>query len=114
LLCGVRPEFAKAMANLRFQDWLPAGRVFPEEVEKFSAILKAVRHVYELFEDNSYGHCLQGEFMGQQPLYYLVKLVISPDGGGAPKAVATWIPIGDPSPVHASHPGPAKAKRTGA
>ena len=37
LLCGVRPAFAKAMANLRFQDWLPTDRVFPEEDEKFSS-----------------------------------------------------------------------------
>src|ERR1700723_1940146 len=31
VLCGVRPAFLKAMANLRFHDWLPADRVFPEE-----------------------------------------------------------------------------------
>jgi SulP family sulfate permease len=74
LLCGVRPDFARAMANLRFHDWLPADRVFPEEAEKFSATLKAVRHVYELLEENGCEHCLQGEFAGavQQPLYYLV------------------------------------------
>jgi SulP family sulfate permease len=74
LLCGVRPAFAKAMANLRFHDWLPSGLVFPEEPEKFSATLKAVRHVYELLQDNPCDHCLQGEFVGaaQQPLYYLV------------------------------------------
>jgi anti-anti-sigma regulatory factor len=74
LLCGVRPAFAKAMANLRFHDWLPADRVFPEEAEKFSATLKAVRHVYELLEDNPCDHCMQAEFAGtdQQPLYYLV------------------------------------------
>jgi SulP family sulfate permease len=74
LLCGVRPALAKAMANLRFHDWLPAHCVFPEEAEKFSATLKAVRHVYELLEDNPCDHCLQGEFVGvdQPPLYYLV------------------------------------------
>ena len=74
LLCGVRPAFAKAMANLYFHDWLPADRIFPEEAEKFSATLKAVRHVYELLEDNPCDHCMQAEFRGadQQPLYYLV------------------------------------------
>jgi SulP family sulfate permease len=74
LLCGVRPGFAKGMVNLRFYDWLPADRVFPEEAEKFSATLKAVRHVYELLEDNPCNHCMQAEFAGtgQQPLYYLV------------------------------------------
>jgi SulP family sulfate permease len=74
LLAGVRPAFAKAMANLRFNDWLPDDRVFPEEAEKFSATLKAVRHVYELLADNPCEHCMQAESAGpdQQPLYYLV------------------------------------------
>ena len=74
LLCGVRPELAKAMANLRFQDWLPADRVFPEGAEKSTATLKAVRSVYELLEDNPCDRCLQAESAGtnQQPLYYLV------------------------------------------
>jgi SulP family sulfate permease len=74
LLCGVRPGFAKGMVNLRFYDWLPADQVFPEEPEKFSATLKAVRHVYELLEDNVCDHCLQSEFAGtgERPLYYQV------------------------------------------
>ena len=74
LLCGVRPAFVKAMANLRFHDWLPADRVFPEEAEKFSATLKAVRRVYELLEDNPCDHCMQADFAGTDhpPLYYLV------------------------------------------
>jgi SulP family sulfate permease len=74
LLCGVRPEFAKAMGNLRFQDWLPADRTFPEEAEKFSATLKAVRHVYDLLEQNSCDHCGHNELVGvdRQALYYLV------------------------------------------
>jgi SulP family sulfate permease len=74
LLCGVRPDLAKAMANLRFHDWLPADRVFPEEAEKFSATLKAVQHVYELLEDNPCDHCMQAVFTGTdpRPLYYMV------------------------------------------
>jgi SulP family sulfate permease len=74
LLCGVRPAFAKTMANLRFHDWLPADRVFPEEAEKFSATLKAVRYAYELLAENPCDHCLQAEIAGTelQPLYYLV------------------------------------------
>jgi SulP family sulfate permease len=74
LLCGVRPAFAKAMANLHFQDWLPADRVFPEEEEKFSSTLKAVRHVYELLQKNSCDHCAQNDLVGAngQPMYYLV------------------------------------------
>jgi SulP family sulfate permease len=73
LLCGVRPAFAQAMANLRFHEWLPIDRVFPEEQEKFSSTLRAVRHVYELLEENPCDHCLQGEFAADgQRLYYLV------------------------------------------
>src|SRR6202167_2888462 len=67
LLCGVRPAFLKAMGNLRFHDWLPADRVFPEEEEKYSATLKAVRHVYELLEDNPCDHCTQAEFARTEP-----------------------------------------------
>jgi SulP family sulfate permease len=74
LLCGVRPGFAKGMVNLRFYDWLPADRIFPEEPEKFSATLRAVRHVYDVLENNFCDHCVQAEFAGtgQRPLYYLV------------------------------------------
>ena len=74
LLCGVRPEFAKAMTNLRFQDWLPADRVFLEEDEKFSATLKAVRYIYHLMKENACDHCAQSELVGadRQALYYLV------------------------------------------
>ncbi len=62
------------MRNLRFQEWFPDDRVFPEEDEKFSATLKAVRHIYVLLEQNSCDHCGQNDLVGaeRQPLYYLV------------------------------------------
>jgi SulP family sulfate permease len=74
LLCGVRSGFAKAMANLHFDDWLPADRVFPEERVSFSATLKAVRHVYDLLGQNPCDHCRQNELVGDEQgrLYYLV------------------------------------------
>jgi SulP family sulfate permease len=74
LLCGVRPRFAKGMVNLRFYDWLPADRVFPEEEKKFSATLKAVRRVYELMGESHCDHCGQPALVGvgEKPLYYLV------------------------------------------
>jgi SulP family sulfate permease len=74
LLCGVRSGFAKAMANLHFDDWLPADRVFPEERVSFSATLKAVRHVYDLLGQNPCDHCRQTELVGDEQgrLYYLV------------------------------------------
>jgi SulP family sulfate permease len=62
------------MRNLRFQDWLPADRVFPEEDEKFSATLKAVRYIYNQLKSNSCRHCAENELVrtNGQPLYYLV------------------------------------------
>ena len=58
LLCGVRPDFAQAMQNLRFQDFLPADRVFPEDAAHVgSATLAAVRHAYELLGDDICEHC---------------------------------------------------------
>jgi SulP family sulfate permease len=57
LLCGVRPDFAKGLANLRFFDWLPRERVFLEEEREFSATLKAVRYGYKLIENNECTHC---------------------------------------------------------
>ena len=74
LLCSVRPSFAKAMTNLRFQEWLPADRVFPEEDEKYSATLNAVRHVHELLKDDACPHCHQNgtAVPDRQARYYLV------------------------------------------
>ncbi len=48
LLAGVRPDLAKLLRNLRFEDWLPADRLYLEEDEKYSATLQAVRHAYQL------------------------------------------------------------------
>jgi SulP family sulfate permease len=74
LLCGVRPDFAKAMTNLRFHNWLAADRVFREEDEKFSSTLKAVRHVHKLLEENTCPHCLQNgtAYADRTAQYYLV------------------------------------------
>jgi SulP family sulfate permease len=48
LLCGVRPDFAAVLKNLRFYDWLPEDHVFLEDASAGSATLKAVRRAYEL------------------------------------------------------------------
>jgi sulfate permease, SulP family len=74
LLCGVRPELAKPMANLRFQDWLPASNVFLEEEVMYSSTIKAVRRAYELIEVNSCPHCRrrEGIAVDEEALYYLV------------------------------------------
>ena len=57
LLCGVRPSFAKAMNNLKFDAWFPSDQVFREEREKFSSTLKAVRQAYKILPETSCPHC---------------------------------------------------------
>ncbi len=52
LLCGVRGDFAQAMLNLRFQDWLPADRVFRVGPTEESSTVEAVRRAYELLGDD--------------------------------------------------------------
>jgi sulfate permease, SulP family len=74
LLCGVRPDLAKAMKNMGFSNWLPPDQVFPEEDDTDSATIKAVRHAYGLLERNDCPHCKQKGLQdtGQEKLYYLV------------------------------------------
>jgi sulfate permease, SulP family len=74
LLCGVRADFAKAMKNLHFEQWLPADHIFREEDERFSATLKAVRYVHEMTKENICPHCWEnGTAAGdREAQYYLV------------------------------------------
>ena len=58
LLCGVRPDFAQAMQNLRFEGFLPPEHVFLEDAAHVgSATLAAVRHAYDLLGDDVCEHC---------------------------------------------------------
>jgi SulP family sulfate permease len=52
LLCGVRPDFAQALNNLGFHDWLPPECVFLEEPTAGSATLAAVRRAYAILGDD--------------------------------------------------------------
>lgn len=73
LLCGIRPDLATRMTNLRFNEWLPRERVFLEEHERYSSTLKAVRYAYELLPTNSCPHCAQeAAEERREELYYLV------------------------------------------
>ncbi len=73
LLCGVRPEFARVMRNMRFEDLLPEGHVFREETRLYSSTLKAVRHGYELVGRQSCEHCARIHAPEEaRDLYYLV------------------------------------------
>ncbi|MEM5404905.1 SulP family inorganic anion transporter [Paraburkholderia unamae] len=74
LLAGLRPEFREVLKCLRFTDWYPAERFFPEEDETWSATVRAVRHAYaELGARNACAHCAD-RIDARQPsnLYYLV------------------------------------------
>jgi len=52
LVCGVREDFAQALKNLKFNQWLPDECVFLEEPAVFSSTLKAIRRAYELLGDD--------------------------------------------------------------
>ncbi|EEA00810.1 sulphate transporter [Burkholderia sp. H160] len=75
LLAGLRPALRKVLGNLRFNEWYPADRFFPEEDETWSATVRAVRYAYtQLGERNTCAHCaerVQAE-RSADDLYYLV------------------------------------------
>jgi len=48
LLAGLQPEFERILENVHVREWLRADRLFPEEDEKYSATLHAVRFAYQL------------------------------------------------------------------
>jgi sulfate permease, SulP family len=75
LLAGIRPDLLAAFTRLRFADWFPDDRVFPEEDEAYSATLKAVRKAYALLGDkNTCEHCAARApaFSELRAAYYLV------------------------------------------
>jgi SulP family sulfate permease len=45
-LAGAQPDFLAAIARLHFAEWYPVERIFPEEDDRDSATLKAVRQTY--------------------------------------------------------------------
>jgi SulP family sulfate permease len=74
LLAGIRPDALKVLRNIGFQEWFPADQVFPEEVEEFSATLKAVRFGRaKLAVDEADEPVAEPEReRNADPLYYLV------------------------------------------
>ena len=57
LLCGVREDFAQALQNLRFYQWLPPDHVYMEGPAVMSSTLQAVRRAYELLGDDLCATC---------------------------------------------------------
>jgi SulP family sulfate permease len=72
LLAGLRPGFPKILRNLKFQDLLPADRFFPEEVEKYSATLQAIRHAYVLLKEKAAETRQELSVAEKEAIYYLV------------------------------------------
>jgi hypothetical protein len=75
LLSGVRQDFARAMENLRFQNWLPANQVFLEKVTApGSSTLDAVREAYKLLGSDICATCpLREEVeVEREELYYAI------------------------------------------
>jgi sulfate permease, SulP family len=74
LLCGVRSDLHRAIEKMEFSNSSASNQLFPEEDDKDSATIKAVRHAYALIGNNNCGHCKQKELRekGHEKLYYLV------------------------------------------
>jgi sulfate permease, SulP family len=65
LLAGVRPDLAKILRNVGFNEWLPADRIYPEKEEIYSATLNAVRHAYRFLNQ-------EDKNAEREAVYYLV------------------------------------------
>jgi SulP family sulfate permease len=73
LFCGVRPDFAQAMLNVRFLQWLPPECLFLEEATTGSATLRAVRRAYELLGNDRCPTCPRPlEPDGSKDWYYMI------------------------------------------
>lgn len=75
LLAGVRADFLVAIKRLHFAEWYRSDYIFPEQDDKDSATLAAVRSVYRALGDsNSCVHCKPKQLAKgyHDDLYYLV------------------------------------------
>lgn len=57
LLCGVRPDFARALQNVDYYHTLPDSCLFLEEPTSDSSTLRAVRRAYELLDGDLCSTC---------------------------------------------------------
>ena len=71
LVCGVRPDFAQVLHNLRFDQWLPPDCVFREEEAVMSSTLRAVRRAYDILGDDLCPTCpRRGETSAEKADWY--------------------------------------------
>jgi sulfate permease, SulP family len=75
LIAGARQDLLDACRRLRFSEWFPADRIFPQTGDEDSVTIAAVRSVYERLGDkNACPHCVPRKQSGEirEKLYYLV------------------------------------------
>jgi sulfate permease, SulP family len=75
LLAGVRQDLLEAMHRLRFNEWFPEERIFPQGNDEDSATLAAIRSVYgKLDDETACEHCApkRSASAGAGRLYYRV------------------------------------------
>ena len=71
ILCGVRPDFVKAMRKSGLLTLLGKEYLFPEQATVMSATLAAVRFAYELVQGDYCAFCpRRGE--GGEVLYFMI------------------------------------------
>ena len=71
LVCGVRPDVAQVLHNLRFHQWLPPDCVFREEAAVMSSTLQAVRRAYDILGDDLCPTCpRRGETAAEKADWY--------------------------------------------
>ncbi len=75
LLAGVQADLLEALRRLRFGEWFPDDRIFPQSADEDSATLAAIRSVYgRLGDTNECEHCVpkRAASGGAGRLYYRV------------------------------------------
>ena len=72
ILCGVRPDFVKAMRKSGLLELLGKEYLFPEQATVMSATLAAVRFAYELLGGEYCAHCPRRGEEGKDLLYYMI------------------------------------------
>ena len=75
LLAGMRPDLLDAFRRLRFSEWFPEERIFPQGTDEDSATLAAIRRVYENLDGtNGCQHCAPKRAInaGRGRLYFRV------------------------------------------
>jgi SulP family sulfate permease len=74
LLCGVRPDFAEVLKNVRFHHQLPPDCLFLEEATPGSSTLHAVRRAYEILGKQRCATCPRPPEpeTPAQDLYYVI------------------------------------------